>query len=110
MHSEDGQAAVETVALLPWVAAVLLVAWQFVLVGEATSSAAVAARAAARAAAIGADPEAAARERLPKRLRRGLRVRARGAGAVSVSIRVPVLATPIDLGRVSARADLGATP
>ena len=110
MHSEDGQAAVETVALLPWVAAVLLVAWQFVLVGEAKTSAAVAARAAARAAAIGADPEAAARERLPKRLRRGLRVRARTGGAVSVSVRVPALATPIDLGRVRATADLGATP
>ena len=32
---EDGQAAVEMVALLPWVAAVLLVAWQFVVAGDA---------------------------------------------------------------------------
>ena len=33
------------VALLPWVAAVLLVAWQFVVAGDARASAAVAARA-----------------------------------------------------------------
>ena len=68
------------VALLPWVAAVLLVAWQFVLVGEARSSAAIAARAGARAVAVGADPAVAARERLPRRLRRGLRVEAVGGG------------------------------
>ena len=48
MRSEDGQAAVEMAALLPWLAAVLLVAWQLVLAGDARSSAAVAARAAAR--------------------------------------------------------------
>ena len=108
MHSEDGQAAVETVALLPWVAAVLLVAWQFVVAGDARSSAAIAARAAARAAAIGADPEIAARDRLPQRFRRGLRVRAGSDGSVSVSVRVPALAAPLDLGRVRAEASLGA--
>ena len=96
-------------ALLPWLAAVLLVAWQFVLAGDARSSAAVAARAAARAAAVGADPAAAARQRLPERLRRGLRVRTAG-GAVSVSVRVPALAAPLDLGRVRAEASLGAAP
>jgi TadE-like protein len=110
VHAEDGQAAVELAALLPWIAAVLLVAWQFVLVGDAKSSAAVAARAAARAAAVGGDPELAARERLPKRLRRGLRVRAGSGGAVSVSVRVPALATALALGRVHAEAGLGATP
>ena len=109
MHSEDGQAAVEMAALLPWVAAVLLVAWQFVLAGDARSSAAVAARAAARAVAVGADPRRAARERLPARLRRGLRVRVGSGGSVSVSVRVPALAAPLDLGRVRAEAGLGAT-
>jgi pilus assembly protein CpaE len=108
MAREDGQAAVEMAALLPLVAAVLLVAWQFVLAGDARSSAAVAARAAARAAAVGADPGAAARERLPVRLRRGLRVRSGSGGAVTVSVRVPALAAPIDLGRVRARASLEA--
>jgi pilus assembly protein CpaE len=106
----DGQAAVEMVALLPWVAAVLLVAWQFVLVGDAHSSAAIAARAGARAVAIGADPAAAARERLPRRLRDGLRVEAAEGGSVSVSVRAPALAGALDLGRVEASAALGAVP
>ena len=110
MHSEDGQAGVELVALLPWVAAVLLVAWQLVVAGDARSSAAVAARAAARAVAVGADPRRAARERLPERLRLGLRVRAASGGSVSVSVRVPALAAPLELGRVRAEASLGATP
>ena len=110
MLREDGQAAVEMVALLPWVAAVLLVAWQFVLAGDARASAAVAARAAARAVAVGADPAAAARERLPRRLRRGLRVRTADGGAVSVSVRVPAVAGRLDLGRVRAEAALGGAP
>ena len=50
----------------------------------------------------------AARERLPRRLRRGLRVRSGEGGSVSVSVRVPSLAEPLDLGRVRAEADLGA--
>jgi len=95
-------------AMLPLLAAILLVAWQFVLVGDTRASAAVAARAAARAVAVGADPSAAARERLPGRLRRGLRVRSGEGGSVSVSVRVPSLAEPLDLGRVRAEADLGA--
>jgi hypothetical protein len=96
------------VALLPWLAAVLLVAWQFVLVGDARSSAAIAARAGARAVAVGVDPAVAARERLPRRLRRGLRVEAGEGGLVSVSVRVPALAGRLRLGRVEASASLGA--
>ena len=90
------------------VAAVLLVAWQFVLVGDARSSAAVAARAG------GARGRGRGRSRRPRRasgsrarLRRGLRVRGRPrAASVSVSVRVPALAGRLDLGRV--RADGGA--
>jgi hypothetical protein len=107
---EDGQAAVEAVAVLPWVAAVLLVAWQFVVFGDVRSSAAVAARAAARAVAVGDDARPAARDRLPRRLRDGLRVREGERGAVSVSVRVPALAGLLELGRVEAEAGLGAAP
>jgi pilus assembly protein CpaE len=107
---ESGQAGVEMAALLPVVAGVLLVAWQLVVAGDARSSAAVAARAAARAAAVGADPHAAAGERLPRRLRHGLRVRVGSGGSVTVSVRVPALVAPLDLGRVRAEAGLGATP
>jgi uncharacterized protein (UPF0333 family) len=109
VHPDDGQAAVELAALLPLIAVVLLVAWQFVVAGEARSSAAVAARSAARAAAVGADPVAAARSRLPVRLRRGLRVREGAGGSVTVSVRVPALAAELDLGRVDAKASLGAS-
>ena len=107
---DDGQAAVETVALLPWVAAVLLVAWQFVVFGDARSSASVAARAAARAVAVENDPAEAARARLPRRLHDGLRVRQGAGGAVTVSVRVPALAGLVELGRVRADAGLGAAP
>jgi hypothetical protein len=105
---EDGQAAVETVAVLPWVVAVLLVAWQFAVAGDAQSSAAVAARAAARAVAVGDDPADAARERLPGRLRSGMRVRSGARGSVWVSVRVPAVAGLLRLGRVTAEAGLGA--
>jgi hypothetical protein len=107
---ERGQAAAEMAALLPLLAGVLLVAWQFVVAGDARASAAVAARAAARAVAVGTDPGHAARQRLPERLRRGLRVRVGSGGSVSVSVRVPALAASLDLGRVRAEANLGATP
>src|SRR3954453_19316419 len=107
---ENGQAAVETVALLPCVAAVLLVAWQLALAGDAQSSAAVAARGAARAVAVEADPAAAARARVPPRLRDGLAGPRRDGGVVAVSVRVPALADALRLGRVSAEAGLGAAP
>jgi TadE-like protein len=105
---EDGQATVETVALLPLLVLLLGVAWQLALAGDAGAAAAGAARAAARAVAAGTDPEAAARAHLPERLERGLRVRAGAAGAVRVSVRVPGVVAGLRLGRVGAEADLGA--
>jgi hypothetical protein len=99
---DTGQAAVELVALLPIVAALLALAWQAVLAGEAAWEAASAARAAARAAAIGEDAERVARGRLPERLERGLRVREPHAGSVEVSVRIPQVVTGIALGRVRA--------
>ena len=95
------------VALLPWVAAVLLVAWQFVLAGDARASAAVAARAAARAVAVGDDPAVAARERFRAGCGSGFGSSAAPDGVVSVSVRVPALAGPLDLGRVAARPGWG---
>ena len=105
---EDGQAAVETVALLPLLLVLLGVAWQFALWGDARAAASGAARAGARAVAAGGDPAAAARSHLPSRLERGLRVRAGAGGAVHVSVRVPGVVAGLRLGRVAAGADLGA--
>jgi Flp pilus assembly protein TadG len=103
MRGSHGQAAVELVALLPLVAAVLAVAWQIALAGHAAWAASAAARAAARAAAVGGDPRAAARAHLPRRLEGGLRVRETG-GRVTVSLRRPSVLPSLRLGRSSADA------
>jgi hypothetical protein len=102
VRDESGQAAVELVALLPLLAAVLALCWQAVLAGHAAWAVSAAARAAARAAAVGGDPGAAARAHLPAALERGLRVRAPAGGAVELSLRIPPVLGGIDLGRVRA--------
>jgi hypothetical protein len=105
---QSGQAAVELVALLPVVAALLAGVWQVALVGHASWSAAVAARAAARAEALGLDERAAARAHLSPRLERGLRVRPGQGGQVRVTVRVPSVLGVARLGGVSATASFEA--
>jgi pilus assembly protein CpaE len=89
VQAQRGQAAVELVAVLPIVAALLAGLWQVAVAGHAEWSASRAADAAARASALGLDPRAAARSVLPGALERGLRVRAARGGAVRVTVRVP---------------------
>ncbi len=102
---QQGQAAVELVAVLPVLVALFFGLWQVALLGHASWSTAAAARAAARAHALGLDPRAAARAHLPRGLERGLRVRASDdSEAVTVSVRVPSLVGAGRLGRVSSRA------
>jgi hypothetical protein len=101
----EGQASVETVALLPLIALVGALLWQALLVGQAAWLAGSAARGAARAQAIGADPRAAAAAALPRRLRAELSVRA-GERDVRVRVGVPALVGGGSLVRVSARAHL----
>jgi len=84
-----GQAAVELVALLPLVLALLAGLWQLAVVAHTAWSASSAAHAAARAQAIGLSPGRAARAHLPSRLERGLRLRASADGRVRVTVRVP---------------------
>jgi hypothetical protein len=101
---DDGQAAVELVALLPLAALLIAGAWQLAVAGHTLWAAGAAGRAAARAAAVGGDARAAARARLPGSLRRGLRVRDGGDGTVRVVVRIPrVLGLP-RLGRVTSTA------
>jgi hypothetical protein len=103
-REDDGQAAVELVALLPVLAVVLAAGWQLAVAGHALWAADGAARAAARAAAVGGDARVAARAALPPGLRPGLTVRPGGDGRVAVSARIPrVLGLP-SLGSVSASA------
>src|SRR3954466_2785567 len=107
-RDERGQAAVEFVAVVPFVLLAALVAWQFVLVGHVAWDAAGAARSGARAAVVGRDAGRAARSALPAPLRSSTRVAASGGGQVRVSVPIPLVAyrwrTPL---RVSASASLG---
>jgi hypothetical protein len=108
-RSESGQASVETVAVVPLVLLVAAVAWQLVLTGHTLWLCAGAARAAARAELVGESPERAARGALPRSLERGLSVTRRDAGAIRVSLRLPLLlrtwGSPIE---VAATSSLGA--
>lgn len=105
---QRGQASVELVAALPFVALLAAVVWQCALTGHTAWMAAHAARAAARAEAVGEDARAAARSALPAGLERSLRVERGDDGKVEVSVRVPLLLhrwrMPL---RVGARASLG---
>jgi hypothetical protein len=104
---ECGQATVEFVAVLPFVAILAASMWQATVAGQAVWLAGSAARAAARASAVGADPRAAARRVLPARLQDGLVVtRVDGDGGVRVAISVPAIVGGGRLGSVSARAAL----
>jgi hypothetical protein len=103
-RAPDGQAAVELVALLPVIAALLAALWQVVLAGHAAWAASAAARAAARAHAVGSDPRRAARDHLPASLERGLRLDAAEDGKVELTVHIPTLPGMPDLGRASATA------
>jgi hypothetical protein len=103
-RSQTGQAAVETVALLPVVVVLAAAAWQLALAGHARWVVAGAARAAARADVVGESPAAAARGRLPGTLERGLRVERGETGEITVSVQVPGVAGLPSPGRVGARS------
>lgn len=109
LREERGQAAVEFVAVLPFVMVAALVAWQLVLVGHVAWDTATAARSGARAALVGRDAYAAAKSALPSPLRPYLRVRRLSGGAVRVSVPVPLVLyrwrSPV---RIGAAARLGA--
>jgi pilus assembly protein CpaE len=95
--SERGQATVEFVGILPAALLIVALALQLAVAGHATWLAANAARVAARATAVGGDPSVAARSALPSYLERGMRISAErsgaGRGAVTVRVRLPLLAT-----------------
>jgi Flp pilus assembly protein TadG len=103
LRRPTGQAAVELVAVLPLLFALLAALWQLAVAGHAAWSAAGAAEAAARAVAVGADARAAARRRLAAPLERGLRVRTSSDGLVRVTLRVPPV-VGLRVGTVSAKA------
>jgi pilus assembly protein CpaE len=100
---QRGQATVELVAVLPFVAVIGALLVQAAIAGQSIWLAQSAAGAAARAQAVGNSGERAARAALPDRLERGLRLRPGAGGGVRVSVRVPSLWGG-DLGSVDASA------
>ncbi|GAA1884084.1 TadE/TadG family type IV pilus assembly protein [Streptantibioticus ferralitis] len=94
-HGDRGQISVEMLGITPLILVVLLLVWQFVLVGYTYTLAGNAADEAARAAAVGADPQAAARADLPQAWTDGAAASvSSGTGDVvtaRVSLRVPML-------------------
>ena len=103
--SQAAQASVEFVALLPVLAAVVMIAAQTVVAGWSLWSAGNAARAGARAAEVGSDTEAAARRALPGILRGDAVIK--DADGVRVQVRIPGLVPGIELPAVAAASRLG---
>jgi cell wall-associated NlpC family hydrolase len=111
LASQRGQAAVETVALLPALVLVALVAWAVVAGARAWWAAAGAARAGARAQVVGARGEDAARASLPAAWRRGADIEvalgADGAARARVALAGPPVPAPLPaLPAVEARAEV----
>jgi hypothetical protein len=104
LGGQTGQAAVELVAVLPFVALLAMLLWQLVVAGQAAWLAGSAARAAARANAVDGDAAAAARGVLPDRLERGLRVRSSADGDVRVTVSVPAVVGGGGLASIDGRA------
>lgn len=101
---ESGQAAVELVAVLPFVALLAMLLWQLVVAGQAAWLAGSAARAAARAHAVGQDAASGARGVLPSRLEQALAVRTAQDGSVKVSLGVPSVVGGGVLGTIDGHA------
>lgn len=91
-------------AVLPFVALLVLLLWQLAVAGQAAWLAGSAARAAARAHAIGHDAAAGARAVLPPDLDEAMRVRLSPGGAVAVTIGVPSVVGSAVLGSVEGNA------
>jgi hypothetical protein len=92
------------VAVLPLVALLGLMCWQAVVAGQAVWLSGAAARAAARADALGDDPRAAARRVLPGALADGVRAKGDGAGSVTVRLPIPAVVGGVELIAITAKA------
>jgi pilus assembly protein CpaE len=93
-RGDRGQVSVELLGITPLILLVLLLVWQFVLLGYTFTLAGDAADRAARAVAVGEDPTAAAERDLPSAWASGAAVSTGGSGDVvtaHVALRVPVL-------------------
>ena len=103
-RSDNGQASVELVVLLPVIVVLALGVWQVAIAGHAVWAAGAAARAAARAEAVGGDTKAAARRLLPARVRRRAAIRSEDGGEVRVEVPIPAVVGGGSLFTTTARA------
>ncbi|MQY14824.1 hypothetical protein SRB5_50000 [Streptomyces sp. RB5] len=91
-RDDSGQITVEFMGMIPLIALVLVLVWQFVLVGYTYTLAGNAADMAARAAALGQDAGAAANEQLPDGWTASVAVsETDGVSTATVDLKVPVL-------------------
>ncbi|MDO8214058.1 hypothetical protein [Conexibacter sp. CPCC 206217] len=104
LRSDDGQATVELVALLPCVGLVIALLWQVALAGSAVWFSGGAARAAARADAVGGDALRAARGVLPGKLEHDLRIRRERDGGIALIVQIPFVLGDGQLTAITTRA------
>ncbi len=108
---DRGQVSVELLGVTPLILLVLVLVWQFVLLGYGFVLAGHAADEAARAAAVGNDPRAAALADLPSGWTSGVTVSAGGTGevvTVRVGLRVPLLVPGVVAFPYTVTGDAGA--
>ena len=87
---EDGQASIEFLGMVWWLLLIVLLIWQVSLAAWAHVESSNAARTASRVDARGGDARKAARNAVPKGLRKGMKVTMNGEKA-TVRVRVPIL-------------------
>lgn len=98
IRDERGAAAVEFMAILPYLLIGAILVWQLVMAGAVANAAENAARNGSRVAARGGGGTAAAMDSLPEWLADGARVDGSGLGTeVTVCIDVPVLVPGISI-------------
>lgn len=90
MRREEGQASIEFLGTVWWLMLVVVAIWQVSLAAWAHVESSNAARTASRVEARGGNPEKAARNAVPKALRRGMKVEMSGERA-TVRVRIPIL-------------------
>jgi pilus assembly protein CpaE len=106
LRGQDGQSSVEFMGTVWWLFLVVLLIWQVSLAAWAHVETSNAARTASRVQARGGDPAKAARNAVPKGLRKGMKVSMRGEKA-TVRVRIPILFPGV--GRDDFRATQAAT-
>jgi hypothetical protein len=106
MDSEQAQATVETVALLPALLILAVAAWQGLVIGWTAVEAQQAARAGARAVLGGERPAPAIRRSLPATMREGAELRRSGHRLV-VSVQVPAIVPGFRMSLSASAAEVG---